>query len=197
MFHGAKQLVRWMAAILLGALGAVPSVSLASDDWQRAATLFAGTMTAGTWHEALSPPDVEFADSHLIGGVLSWDRPIGASAWRFGAELQLMGHFGRQGHFEIVLPLVLRYEPRRARNIKSVGAGIGLSHATKVPQVEVDRSGASQRNFVYWMADLEFSRADPDDSSVLIRLHHRSDGYGLFEVNSGSTGLLVGLRQQF
>ncbi len=159
---------------------------------------YLGVMTENRWHEVITPGELDLADSGLVGGSVGWDRQIGASRFSYGFEVQALKHFGRQDHFEFNLPLVLRYTPRKPfpRQLNSVSFGIGLSHATEIPQVEVDRKGVSQRNFVYWMADVEFSLPRPE-TSVFFRLHHRSDGYGIYDVSSGSTGLVLGLRRSF
>jgi len=155
-----------------------------------------GAMTTNTWHEALTPGQTDFAGSGILAGGVTWERPIGGSRYRWGVEAILLGHTGRQDHFELSVPVVLRYVPRRSRAITSVAAGLGLSYATKVPQVEIDRNGASQRLYVHWMAEVEFATRRTD-LTTFFRVHHRSDGYGLFEVDAGSTGLLVGLRRSF
>ncbi|WP_157598676.1 hypothetical protein [Tateyamaria omphalii] len=153
-------------------------------------------MTEGSWHETVNPKRLRFAGSHMVGVAVGADRAIGDSRFRFGAEAQLLGHFGRQDHFELSVPVVLRYVPDTRSVVTSLAAGLGLSYASDVPQVEIDRNGASQRLFVHWMAEIEFDLPDPDLTTFL-RLHHRSDGYGLFEVDAGSTGFVLGVRKRF
>ncbi|WP_299546452.1 hypothetical protein [uncultured Tateyamaria sp.] len=171
-------------------------VSATQAEQQRYVSGFVGTLTKNRWHDALRPQQVEFADSYMIGGALGWDRRIGASRFRYGIEAQLAAHFGRQDHLELSVPVVLRYVPDQGAPLRSVGAGLGLSYASQVPQVEIDRNGASQRFFVHWMAEIEFATPDPDRTAFL-RVHHRSDGYGVFEVDAGSTGFVLGLRHRF
>ncbi|GGX62167.1 hypothetical protein GCM10007385_34090 [Tateyamaria omphalii] len=178
------------------ALIAIFGSSAARAEWQRYASGVVGTLTEGSWHEAVRPPEVQFADSHLIGGAIGWDRPIGASRFRYGAEAQLVRHFGRPSHFEVSVPVVLRYMSDASSPVTSFAAGLGLSYTTRVPQVEIDRNGNSQRLFVHWMAEIEFALQDTKQTAF-VRLHHRSDGYGLFEVDAGSTGFVFGLRHRF
>jgi hypothetical protein len=161
-------------------------------------TVFFGVMTENRWHEVFSPGDLQLAASDLVGLGIGWDRQIAASRFRYGFEMQALRHFGRQDHYEFNLPIVLRYVPANPvpRWLKTVAFGIGVSHATKVPQVEIDRKGESQRNFVYWMADVQFVQRRPG-TSVYFRLHHRSDGYGLYDVSSGSTALVLGWLSEF
>lgn len=185
-----------LALALAAALVLVPR-SAAGED-RRHYSIFGGTMTEGRWYEALSPGTVEFAGSSLVGASVAWERQIGASRFSYGIEAQMVAHFGRQDHFEFNLPVTLRYTPRRPwpPRFKSAAFGVGLSHATKIPQVEIDRKGLSQRNYVYWMAEAEFDLPRPEDS-VYLRLHHRSDGYGIYDVSSGSTGIVLGWRREF
>ncbi len=175
-----------------------PPVAAAQNEVRRYYSGFAGAMTEGRWHEALRPGRLEFAESGLIGGTIGWERRIGTSRFSYGIEAQVVGHFGRQDHFEFNLPVTLRYHPERPlpRALSSAAFGVGVSHATKVPQVEIDRRGASQRNYVYWMGELEFATRRPG-RTAFVRLHHRSDGYGLYEASSGSTAWVFGLRMSF
>ncbi|MEL6617477.1 MAG: hypothetical protein AAFP16_01280 [Pseudomonadota bacterium] len=185
-------LLTCLAPVLLAAQFLGPA--RAQGQWYASGIL--GTMTEGSWYELVKPDDLRFADSHMIGAAIGWDRAIGTSRFRFGTEAQLLAHFGRQDHFELSVPVTLRYVPRRNRRIRSVTAGIGLSYASKIPQVEIDRNGASQRLFVHWLAEMEFGRPDPD-ASLFFRMHHRSDGYGVFKVDAGSTGYLFGYRRRY
>ena len=197
MFGTENPKYRKRFAILALAIGlAAHAPASAEGRWH--ATGFAGTMTKREWEKVFDPRTLEFAGSGLIGLALGWDRPIGDSRFSIGFEAQAVGHFGRQDHLEFNLPLVLRYTPPQPRPLrfKSVAFGIGPSHATKIPQVEIDRHGESQRDLIYWMAEVEFTRPQPDQS-LYFRLHHRSDGFGYYEVNSGSTGLVLGWRKAF
>ena len=197
IFGTANPKFRDFCAILALAIGLlVHAPASAAGRWR--APGFAGTMTKAEWEKIFDPGELEFAGSHLIGFALGWDRPIGDSRYSIGFEAQAVAHFGRQDHLEFNLPLVLRYTPPQPRRFrfKSVAFGIGPSHATKIPQVEIDRKGESQRDLIYWMAEVEFTRPQPDQS-LYVRLHHRSDGFGYYDVNSGSTGLVLGWRKAF
>ena len=197
MAETATSLFRGICVILVITIGLAPHTpAQAEGRWH--ATGFVGTMTENEWEKVFDPSQLKFAGSNLIGIALGWDRPTGDSRYSIGFEAQAVGHFGRQDHLEFNLPLVLRYTPSqpRAFRFKSVAFGIGPSHATKIPQVEIDRKGDSQKNLIYWMAEVEFTRPQPDQS-LYFRLHHRSDGFGLLKVSSGSTGLVLGWRKSF
>ncbi len=197
MFDTGNPKIRKFCAILALAIGlAEHTPATAEGRWYGSG--FAGAMTENEWEKVFDPSTLKFAGSALIGIAVGWERPIGDSRFSYGFEAQAVGHSGRQDHFEFNLPLVLRYTPTQPRRFrfKSVAFGIGPSYATKIPQVEIDRKGESQRTLIYWMGELEFTRPQPDES-LYFRLHHRSDGYGLMEAESGSTGLVLGWRRSF
>ncbi len=190
---GSKMLCA-LGLVLALACVAVPVQAQTPTGWY--VDGFAGAMTENRWHDVFDPSRASFAGSYLLGGGIGWERQIGKSRFRYGVQLQGVGHFGSQDHFEINLPVVLRYVPRapRPKWFNSAAFGLGVSHATKVPRVEIDRSGASQRNFAYWFAEIE-TRHARRDTTLFFRLHHRSDAYGLFEENSGSTAVVLGWRR--
>lgn len=160
---------------------------------------FAGVMTNSSFEEALSPFYVEFTESALVGVSLRREWPfLGSKRWFVGVEGQLVRHFGVQDHLEVNLPFVATYKPqsRLGDYLSRITYGIGLSFASKAPQVEIDRDGASQNTLVYWMAELS-TPLPADDFEAFFRLHHRSDGFGLFGVDTGSNGLVLGVRKSF
>ena len=161
-------------------------------------TAFGGVLTEGAWHDAINPNTFDLADAGLLGVGIGWQRRIGSTFLSLGVEAQAVRHFGRQDHFEFNLPIIARYAPEPASPswITSTAFGLGLSYATKVPQVEIDRSGASQRKFFYWLAEVEFALPDPE-ANAFLRLHHRSDGFGYFDTDSGSTAIVFGWRKRF
>ena len=181
----------------LAVLAAIISTTCAWADGEWQHTFFSGSLTEAAWEKAINPSEVRFAGSGLVGAGLGWDRAFGSRPLRYGFEAQAVKHFGKQDHLELNLPLVLRYSRNLKQPFEFSGAafGLGLSYATKVPQVEVDRSGASQRLFFYWMAEVEFATRAPD-TSTYFRLHHRSDGFGILDVDSGSTALVLGWRKR-
>ncbi len=159
-------------------------------------TPFGGQMTDNVWEESIVPGKTELVDSHLIGLALGRDF-ASRGAVDFGWEGQIVAHFGAQDHWEFNLPVYSRYHfPAHWRGLKSATFGLGLSYATKIPQVEIDRDGESTRLLFYWMGEIEF-RLPVETMTMVFRLHHRSDGYGVFETDSGSNALVLGLRRNF
>ncbi len=185
------------APLIAGLILAVSATSSRSEGaWYY--TAFGGALTEGAWHDAINPSDVRIVDAGLVGVGVGWIRPLEGTFLSYGVEAQAVRHFGDQEHFEFNLPVKARYAADHARPawITSTAFGIGLSHATEIPQVEIDRSGASQRTFFYWMAEVEFALPDPE-ANAFFRVHHRSDGFGYFDEDSGSTALVLGFRKRF
>lgn len=168
----------------------------AEDSWYY--TAYGGVLTEGSWVDAININNVKIADARLFGIGVGWQRSIEGSHLSVGIETQAVKHFGRQDHFEFNIPVVARYAADHARPhwITSTAFGLGLSYATEIPQVEIDRKGASRRTYFYWLAEVEFALPDLA-ANAFFRVHHRSDGFGFFDVDGGSTALVFGWRKEF
>ena len=177
-------------SLLVAALALTPA---ARGESQWTLTAFGGQMTNNAWEEALNPTKTDFIDSYLVGLAVGRDFASRGN-WDFGWEGQIVGHFGEQDHFEFNAPVYFRYQlPENWRILKSLTFGIGLSYATEVPQVEIDRDGESGHTLIYWMGEMEF-HLPADNVNLVFRLHHRSDGYGVFPYDAGSNAFVLGLR---
>lgn len=171
---------------------------LSFSDPKSAVSLFGGQMTNDGWETiVLKPGQTEWIDSHLVGLVIERDWQIWNPRLRFGVEASLVKHWGAQDHLELNVPLYIRY---RALDpwipIQGASFGLGLSYASEVPQVEVDRKGESQELLAHWYAELELGK--PNWAVYpFIRLHHRSDGYVLADFDTGSNAVVFGLRYPF
>lgn len=186
----------WSAIALLTFVS--PFAARAEPTQGSSVIVFGGQMTDNDWQETFQPSKLEFLDSHFVGIGLGYDWVIGNSRWTLGVEGQVVGHFGRQDHLEFNLPVVARYHARRPYlpSFHSVAFGIGLSTTSKKPKIEIDRDGQTTNTLVYWMLDVEFD-LPPPNTSLSFRLHHRSDAFGLFDTDSGSNALAVGIRRRF
>lgn len=178
--------------------GPVAAKELAFSDPQMAFSGFAGQMTDDGWETiVLSPQDTEWLDSHLGALILSKDWAFGDPRLRVGFEGQVVKHWGDQDHMEFNVPATIRY---RALDpvipVQGASFGLGLSYATEVPQVEVDRKGDSQRLLAHWYAEVEFGKPDWAVYPFL-RLHHRSDGYVIADFDTGSNAVVFGIRAPF
>lgn len=158
----------------------------------------AGRMTNNGIDEVFLPGRVNFADQRFAGLLLGYEVPLRDARWEMGVEVQLNRHFGKDTFEELVVPATIRYSPARPwwSAIDSFAFGLGLSYATETPQLEILRRGGSQRALIYFSLESAFSVGRGDDA-VFLRLHHRSDGYGLFAEDSGSNAFAVGYRKAF
>jgi hypothetical protein len=173
------------------------TVMPAKADPPRMVTAFAGLITANAWEDAVLVWDADYLKSGIVGFALGQDL-VRRGRLSLGYEVQLAGHFGIQDHVEVNAPLVLRYDRagHRIAPIGSLAFGIGPSWASEKPQVEIDLDGDTTRTMIYWMGEVGFDLPGDTVEGVL-RLHHRSDGYGLFPVDSGSNAVVVGFRRRF
>lgn len=155
-------------------------------------------MTNNGIDEVFLPGKVSFADQRFAGLLLGYEVPLRDDRWELGVEVQLNRHFGKDTFEELVVPATIRYSPANPwlPAIDSFAFGLGLSHTSETPQLEILRRGGSQRTLVYFSLESAFSVGKGDDT-VFFRLHHRSDAYGLFAENSGSNAFAVGYRKGF
>lgn len=164
-----------------------------------ALSLYAGQMTKEKWQDAILP-GADFADATIMVAAVSWtfgryfdDKLSGEM------EVQVGRYFGAQDHWEFNLPIVgLRWHrfPWDDHLATSFAWGIGPSYATKLPPIEQEVNGTTKRWLVYWYAELTFG--PPKKSwEVLMRLHHRSDAFGLVADEGGSNTVCLGVRHRF
>ncbi len=192
--------LRWLAAAALMASAAAGPASAGTS-----ISAFAGLLTDNPWEEvALRPWRIDVQRPGLAGLVLG--QQLGApvatrlGTLRFGVEAQLVRHAGLQDNWEVSLPLTARLTPRRPllRAIDSVAGGIGLSRATRPPAFERQRGGGdAQRIKVHWHIELAHELRDAPATELFVRLHHRSNAYGLMGPGGSSNGLVAGLRHSF
>ncbi|WP_259650445.1 hypothetical protein [Roseobacter sp. OBYS 0001] len=157
-----------------------------------------GIMTNQRAHDAINPSKVEFVDNYLLGLLAGYDVPIGDSRFSFGIELQANMHFGDQGFYEIVVPVVLRYYPEESwwDAFDSFSFGLGGSHYSEISNVEREKYGESRRDLVYWFLEAEFATRNADET-IFARIHHRSNAFDTLEPNGGSNAFVVGFRRAF
>ena len=181
-----------IACLSTGALA--QSSSWESPTWSH--TFYAGVMTSNKVDKLAS--EFDYAGNDLIGYALAYDRPMLGTKWSVGFELQATFHFGEQTYSEIGLPVTLRYRPEEPwfSWLEGFSFGLGMSHASEVPKVEVQTRGGSRRNLIYWMLEAEFKTRAPN-TSWFTRIHHRSDAWGTLKPEGGSNAIVVGVRQDF
>lgn len=153
-------------------------------------TFYSGRISSEpTWHDVLRKPySTNYTDSYLIAASYNhaYQEHLDG-ALRLEYELNATYNFGEQDHWELnVAPLTLRWQrfPWSNRLHTTVAFGLGLSYAFEYPELERRLENDTQQLLLFWQ--LEFT-AGPRDGpwSALIRLHHRSPGWGVMGVDDG------------
>ncbi|MFW6323966.1 MAG: hypothetical protein ACOC0U_02780 [Desulfovibrionales bacterium] len=161
-----------------------------------AVSLYGGTLTDGHWEESVIL-QTDFVDSHIVAGGFAWTyKRADSNRWSLEMEANMTKHIGDQNHWEFNFPIFgARWHAFPWDEVieTSSAFGVGLSYATDVPEVEEEIDGPSRRLMVYWHYELTFGPPGKN-WTPLIRLHHRSPGYGLFGEDGGSNALTMGVR---
>ncbi len=185
----------WVCALCALMFGPLPA-AVEAEPRRESLSLFVGQMTDNRWNEIFLEPDtVRTRDARAVGVSVAreWSWP---GFGFYGIEGSLLRHDGEQRHWEVSAPFYLRSLQPEAVWLPSLAYGIGLSHATDIPESEVAQKGGSTRTLVMWFIELEFGGAHAETRPYL-RLHHRSDAFGLFTPDTGSNVLALGVRQDF
>lgn len=201
----AVRTLLWSAmwAVPIGLLHAGPATAEDADasikTRANAVTVFGGILTDNSFEDFLLEPwTATFEEAGLAG--LAASRRL----WRFRdwfsieVEGQVVRNFGNQDHWEFNLPVAGRWEAFPWDDVieTSLAWGIGPSYASEVPNLEVIQEGSSQRWLVYWFAEVELGL--PDRAwSVIGRIHHRSEAFGIVADKGGSNALAIGLKWRF
>ncbi len=187
---------------LLGLLLPISAFAQADGDGdpmgRNAVTVFGGVMTDNHWEEVFTPWTLEFRESTLAGLAVSHRLARFGDRLDVEIEGQVVRHFGDQDHWEFDLPISGRWRAFPWDDVvdTSFAWGIGPSYATDIPEVELANNESSARWLVYWYAELEFGAPGATWSGI-VRLHHRSDAFGLLAEDGGSNALAIGLRRRF
>lgn len=195
--RSGKQSMIAALALLLVSLGA----SASADEKDRAVTVYFGRMTdAHSWHDIfLNPGEVGFKDANLFAGAFSYTfaRYLD-DALNFEIEGQAVRYFGDQDNWEFNVPVVIRWKrfPWESTVATTAAFGIGPSYATEIPPVEVELNKNSEQLLVYWF--IEFTAGPPKTNwEAIVRLHHRSGGFGAITNEGGSNSLALGVKYRF
>lgn len=161
-----------------------------------ALNLYAGRLTANHWEEFFSFGDgwLDFRNSYLLAATLS--RRVGryGNKISFEVEGQAVKHFKDQDHWEFNGVVAARWEPFWWDDFldTSLAFGLGPSFATKKPVID-----SEGQNLVYWMIELALGLPESPQTAFIIRIHHRSNAFGLVGDEGGSNTLALGLKYRF
>jgi hypothetical protein len=153
-------------------------------------TLYSGRISSEeTWHDVLLKPySSEYADSYLVAGsYMHAYREHLDGRLRMEYEVNVAYNFGEQDHWELnFAPITLRWQrlPWDHYLHSTLAFGLGFSYAFDHPEVEERLENDTQQFLLFWQLELT---AGPREGpwSVVVRLHHRSPGWGLMGVSDG------------
>ena len=176
------------------------ATSVVATEPKNALILYLGQMTSNHWDDFFRAQEVNKEESLLLTAALA--RRVGGyrDLLSYEVEGQLVRHFQRQDHWEVNALGVLRWEPFFWDRWLDTSAafGIGPSYATRKPQIEIANDGETAQFLLYWMMELAVTPFDKrPELSLITRIHHRSNGYGLFADEGGSNALAVGVKYRF
>lgn len=169
---------------------------------EHAATVYIARVSSErTWQHVIKDPfGADFADAYLITAAISRSYVhLRNDSLRLEMEGNVAYNFGDQRHLEFnAVPIVARWQrfPWDRRFATSAAFGLGLSYATELPEVEVELEGQTSKWLIYWVLELTAGPASAP-WSVSLRLHHRSDAWGLMGEDGGVNAIGVGLRYRF
>lgn len=174
-----------------------PWLAQAESDW--ALSVYGGQWIGAANSDMMS---LEVHDTYLAGLGLIYEFEQSPPHVRWELEAQVLQHFGLQHHTEFVLDIAVRWVtyPWDKWIDTSAALGAGLSYATEVPAFEEKENPDTGATKLLHYLVFEIAVAPPGEShwSLVLRLHHRSGVWGLFDgVGSASNFAVLGLRYRF
>jgi hypothetical protein len=201
-----------IAILALLSLGATVRAEEVERTKKHSLTVFAGPGTRSNFTDSIFTPWAnEIKKIGVVGGAYSYR--LGTVNEVFGSELPesfgehialeaeggLSYRFGREELGEVWGGLYLRYDdfPWNDKVYTTVAVNTGLSMLSEKSAFEAGRDDKRKNEQVLHYMGPEITFADPDNKNVelLVRFHHRSGVFGLFNgVVSGSTFIATGVR---
>jgi len=175
-------------------------IKLLEDKPSYALSVYGGRITDNEIGDfAVGFLDLDFEDSYLVALALARRIATYNELASFEVEGQIVKHFDRQDHWEFNGLIVARWEAFFWDRYldTSLAAGIGPSYATDVPEIEVQRSGESQRLQVYMLVELELALPSHPNIAAIVRIHHRSNAFGIVADDGISNALALGLKFRY
>jgi len=194
---GESMLSRIIISILIIIWIPAPCFSQSKD---LALSLYGARMSYNDWHEFFTQQSGNFADSYLL--ALTVSKTLKRWPYHLSTELegQVVKHFKLQDHWEFNLLETIRWSssPSHPWPDFSLAFGLGLSAATEKPEIEIENDGETARLLVYWMTELAIvPLISKPNFELILRIHHRSDAFGLMSKDGGSNALGTGFRLRF
>jgi phytoene dehydrogenase-like protein len=186
--------------LLLGMIIIYSATVSFAEEPDYALSVYGAKMATDSWENFFTDSkQLDFIDSKLLAIGLA--KRIGRykQTLSYEVEGQVVKHFGIQRHWEFNALGIVRWEPFWWDDTLETSAafGMGPSYATEKPKAEILNEGDSQQWLLYWMIELTLSLPQHPDFALITRLHHRSEGYGVFAEQGGSNSLALGLKYRF
>ncbi len=187
------------ALIALLALIVMPLRAVAGD---HALTLYAGKYSDDRLGAVLVSKPIAFEDAWFAAAALSRAFAFRSPAHQWEIEGQAGKHFRGQTHWEINVLAIYRWQrfPWQHLLRTTIAIGDGLSYATRVPLLEEasDTNVGATKLLNYVLVEFTFAPPQVTDWSLVVRVHHRSGVYGLFnDVEGGSNVIAAGIKWRY
>lgn len=186
------------ARAVTGGLLALGLSATCSAAMERSVLVFGGPVSLNDWGQLVTLENVKYANATIFGvaGALTWD--LANPRFRFSMEAQVARYFGSQTSWEVnLVPAMIHYVPKNPLGpLESLGFGLGFSHASEPPAVELARGEETTREKWYWALEAAFDSGNPNREYVL-RIHHRSTGASTIGSGRSTNAVVIGLRQTF
>lgn len=163
------------------------------------------TVVSQPWSAKLNDVGVAGAAySYRLGTVneLLGEFSVGRVGEYFAIEAEggIAGRFGSESLGEAWVALYVRYDGFPWNDIvyTTLAPSIGVSVLTEVSEFELSREGKATEVLHYFSPELTFANPDHKNLEFVLRLHHRSGIFGIFDgISTGSTFISTGIRMRF
>ncbi len=180
----------------------VPSAAVERGD--HAITIYLGQSSPDTFSSIIFKPyKTNFEDTYLVAMALSTKLFDIGEHLDIELEGSIVRRFGDDDNWEFNASLFIRWDNFPWQDFIYTTAGLGLvgpSYATGISETERRKSGndSGSKFLNYFAPEITFSPPSNHNIAVILRLHHRSGAFGLFDgVDGGSSFVSVGFRHYF
>ncbi len=165
-------------------------------------TLYSGKYSDNKLGHVLLSKPVDFMDAYLGVVALSRGFAFESPAHQWELEGQLGKHFHEQHHWEFNIAALYRWQrfPWQKRLRTTLAIGDGLSYAAQTPPLEAASKSnvGATRLLNYVVVEMTVAPPEVKDWSLVVRVHHRSGVYGIFDdVEGGSNVIAAGIKFRF
>jgi hypothetical protein len=213
--HLICQPVSKIVSAILAAIWLAAPASAGSKGADDSLMVFGGVATETNFAEAIYEPwTIKLNDIGVLGASYSHrfgtvNELLGGGGlghlgddFTFEGEVGTSVRFGDESLGEAWTALYLRYDglPWNDTVYTTIGVNTGLSYLTDISEFERGRDSERKASELLHYMGPELTFADPENKNLelVLRYHHRSGVFGLFDgVVSGSTFLSAGIRIRF